>query len=86
MYCEHILETIAQCIYNTKQLYNKSWSSPVIKHINNDSSDEYAFDILSLFIMFYSTIHCHKIAQKTSTARDRLYSNLIDIIIFLHMH
>lgn len=64
MYCEHILKTIAQRIYNTKQFYNKLWNSPVIKHINNDSSDEYAFDILSLFIMFYITIHGHKYCPK----------------------
>lgn len=64
MYCEHILESIAQCIYNTKQLYNKLWNNPVINHINNDTSDEYAIDILSLFIMLYSTIYDHKYCPK----------------------
>lgn len=34
------------------------------------------------FIAQYMVIN---IAQKTSTARDRLYSNLIDIILSLHM-
>lgn len=34
------------------------------------------------FIAQYMVIN---IAQKTSTARDRLYSNLIDIILFVHM-